>query len=85
MSELPSMSETLNTSQRFRLQPISNTTSNHQGIHELLAAFWQTQISDIENDLCDFKFHQLPLARIKKVMKADEDVKVRVFYPFFFL
>ena len=27
--------------------------------------------------LCaDFKTHQLPLARIKKIMKSDEDVKV---------
>lgn len=31
--------------------------------------------------LCaDFKTHQLPLARIKKIMKSDEDVKV--FSPF---
>jgi hypothetical protein len=26
----------------------------------------------------DFKTHQLPLARIKKIMKSDEDVKVGI-------
>lgn len=31
---------------------------------------------DIENVPQDFKIHHLPLARIKKVMKTDEDVKV---------
>lgn len=42
---------------------------------------------DIENVPQDFKIHHLPLARIKKVMKTDEDVKVNggvaaVFYCF---
>ncbi|KAJ3285336.1 hypothetical protein HK104_009535 [Borealophlyctis nickersoniae] len=45
-------------------------------IQEIMAAFWQQQITDIEHGPLDFKFHQLPLARIKKVMKADEDVKM---------
>lgn len=27
----------------------------------------------------EFKNHQLPLARIKKIMKSDEDVKVQIF------
>lgn len=30
-----------------------------------------------EQETPDFKSHTLPLARIKKVMKMDEDVKVR--------
>jgi nuclear transcription factor Y gamma len=42
----------------------------------LMQAFWQKQMQDIENGVFDFKQHQLPLARIKKVMKTDEDVKV---------
>lgn len=37
-----------------------------------------------ESEDPDFKHHVLPLARIKKVMKSDEDVQVS-FPPFFFL
>lgn len=42
----------------------------------LLQSFWMNQMHDIENVPQDFKLHHLPLARIKKVMKTDEDVKV---------
>lgn len=45
-----------------------------------LHAFWQSQIqeiSQIDPNTFDFKTHQLPLARIKKIMKTDEDVRVR--------
>lgn len=38
--------------------------------------YWQETIDSIENEEHDFKNHQLPLARIKKVMKTDEDVKM---------
>ena len=41
--------------------------------------FWQQQIHEIRNGAHDFKVHQLPLARIKKVMKTDEEVKVQGF------
>ncbi|CAH1755944.1 14480_t:CDS:10 [Entrophospora sp. SA101] len=34
------------------------------------------EINEIRNGAHDFKVHQLPLARIKKVMKTDEDVKM---------
>lgn len=46
-----------------------------------LHAFWQSQIqeiSQIDPNTFDFKTHQLPLARIKKIMKTDEDVRVRL-------
>lgn len=33
----------------------------------------------------DFKTHQLPLARIKKIMKSDEDVKVGILLPLLYL
>lgn len=33
-------------------------------------------IHHLENDTHDYKLHQLPLARIKKVMKADPEVKM---------
>lgn len=42
----------------------------------IMLAYWQEIISSIEHDEHEFKVHQLPLARIKKVMKADEDVKM---------
>lgn len=41
----------------------------------LLTNFWQAQLQNIEQGDLDFKNYQLPLARIKKVMKTDEDVK----------
>ncbi|KAK6148067.1 hypothetical protein DH2020_018979 [Rehmannia glutinosa] len=37
--------------------------------------FWTYQRQEIEQ-VNDFKNHQLPLARIKKIMKADEDVRM---------
>ncbi|KAJ3194913.1 Nuclear transcription factor Y subunit C-4 [Irineochytrium annulatum] len=45
-------------------------------IHDLMNAFWQQQIVEIDTGPLDWKFHQLPLARIKKVMKSDEEVKM---------
>lgn len=42
----------------------------------LLQNFWQSQLHAIDHGELDFKNFQLPLARIKKVMKTDEDVKV---------
>eukprot|EP01103_Thecamoeba_quadrilineata_P004835 TRINITY_DN14716_c0_g1_i1.p1 TRINITY_DN14716_c0_g1~~TRINITY_DN14716_c0_g1_i1.p1 ORF type:complete len:274 (-),score=83.02 TRINITY_DN14716_c0_g1_i1:196-981(-) len=40
-----------------------------------LHLFWQSQMQEID-ETPDFKNHQLPLARIKKIMKSDEDVKM---------
>lgn len=40
-----------------------------------LQDFWADQMQEIEQTN-DFKNHTLPLARIKKIMKADEDVKM---------
>ncbi|KAH9533573.1 hypothetical protein CY35_18G059600 [Sphagnum magellanicum] len=40
-----------------------------------LQIFWQQQIQEIEQ-VNEFRNHQLPLARIKKIMKSDEDVKM---------
>ncbi|KAH9613942.1 hypothetical protein KSS87_016154 [Heliosperma pusillum] len=37
--------------------------------------FWSYQRQEIHQST-DFKNHQLPLARIKKIMKADEDVRM---------
>ncbi|OBA22750.1 CCAAT binding transcription factor component, partial [Metschnikowia bicuspidata var. bicuspidata NRRL YB-4993] len=43
---------------------------------ELMMQYWQQTINSIEHDDHDFKNHQLPLARIKKVMKTDEEVRM---------
>src|SRR3954463_2013283 len=47
--------------------------------YSVLDSFWQQQVHEIRNGVHDFKVHQLPLARIKKVMKTDEEVKVEEF------
>jgi len=52
----------------------------HQGLtgsyKDILTAYWQQTITHLESDAHDYKMHQLPLARIKKVMKADPEVKM---------
>ncbi|XP_073048012.1 nuclear transcription factor Y subunit C-4-like [Primulina eburnea] len=40
-----------------------------------LQAFWTNQMQEVEQTI-EFKNHSLPLARIKKIMKADEDVRM---------
>uniref|UniRef100_A0A0E0QFM0 Expansin-like CBD domain-containing protein n=1 Tax=Oryza rufipogon TaxID=4529 RepID=A0A0E0QFM0_ORYRU len=42
---------------------------------EQLQAFWADQMAEVEQ-MTEFKLPNLPLARIKKIMKADEDVKM---------
>ncbi|XP_071736993.1 nuclear transcription factor Y subunit C-3-like [Rutidosis leptorrhynchoides] len=46
-----------------------------QQLHQQLQNFWANQYQEIEQTT-DFKNHSLPLARIKKIMKADEDVRM---------
>lgn len=43
---------------------------------DVLTTYWQHIINHLESDNHDYKIHQLPLARIKKVMKADPEVKM---------
>ncbi|KAF2474064.1 histone-fold-containing protein [Lindgomyces ingoldianus] len=43
---------------------------------DILNTYWQQQVMKLETDEHDYKLHQLPLARIKKVMKADPEVKM---------
>jgi len=51
-----------------------------QGLHgayrEILSTYWQASLRRLEDEEHDYKQHQLPLARIKKVMKADPEVKM---------
>ncbi|MQL82802.1 hypothetical protein Taro_015268 [Colocasia esculenta] len=43
--------------------------------NQQLQMFWSYQRQEVAH-ASDFKNHQLPLARIKKIMKADEDVRM---------
>lgn len=45
-------------------------------LHDFLRTFWQRQIDAAEQETPDYRHPPLPLARIKKVMKSDPDVKV---------
>ena len=46
-----------------------------QSLPEFLKAFWERQIATAEQETPDYRHPPLPLARIKKVMKSDPDVK----------
>lgn len=46
-------------------------------LNDFLRSFWQRQIDAAEQETPDYRHPPLPLARIKKVMKSDPDVKVR--------
>lgn len=48
----------------------------HQSLDSFLESFWTRQMGVVERDTPDFRTYPLPLARIKKVMKSDEEVKV---------
>ncbi|EGC48277.1 CCAAT-binding factor complex subunit HapE [Histoplasma capsulatum var. duboisii H88] len=55
----------------------ANVSQGLQGnSRDILTTYWQHTINHLESDNHDYKIHQLPLARIKKVMKADPEVKM---------
>jgi nuclear transcription factor Y gamma len=45
-------------------------------LQDFLRSFWQRQVDTAEQETPDYRHPPLPLARIKKVMKSDADVKV---------
>ncbi|KAF5309174.1 hypothetical protein D9619_012762 [Psilocybe cf. subviscida] len=45
-------------------------------LNTFLQSFWQRQIDAAEQETPDYRHPPLPLARIKKVMKSDPDVKM---------
>ncbi|CAK5277782.1 unnamed protein product [Mycena citricolor] len=45
-------------------------------LNDFLRSFWQRQIDAAEHEAPDYRHPPLPLARIKKVMKSDLDVKM---------
>lgn len=46
-----------------------------QQLQQQLQSFWASQMENLYH-LTDFRNHSIPLARIKKIMKADEDVRM---------
>jgi len=56
----------------------SNTPYVQSGdpLHEFLRSFWQRQVDQAEQETPDYRHPPLPLARIKKVMKSDPEVKM---------
>ncbi|KAI9068888.1 histone-fold-containing protein [Trametes sanguinea] len=47
-----------------------------QPLGEFLPAFWRRQVDAAEQETPDYRHPPLPLARIKKVMKSDPEVKM---------
>lgn len=45
-------------------------------LDDFLEGFWTKIVDEVEEERPDWKTYCLPLARIKKVMKSDEEVKV---------
>lgn len=65
-------------SQMMQQQTRQAQLQQQQSLQELngkLSQFWAEQMSEVES-ASDFKNHLLPLARIKKIMKSDEDVRM---------
>lgn len=55
---------------------VPQAIAGYQHVHQQqLQQFWTSQMQEVQQ-VNDFKIHQLPLARIKKIMKADEDVRM---------
>ncbi|KAJ2646495.1 hypothetical protein IWW40_005385 [Coemansia sp. RSA 1250] len=56
----------------------SGQINSNEALLQFQSNFWKAHMSSIEDNVPDFKVHMLPLARIKKVMKSDPDVKVQM-------
>ena len=64
------VSHTMSSSSKPFVQP-------GEPLNDFLRSFWQRQIDAAEEETPDYRHPPLPLARIKKVMKSDPEVKVR--------
>ncbi|CAG2179418.1 unnamed protein product, partial [Oppiella nova] len=55
----------------------NETNAANSEAQQMLDTFWHREIDNIKNlGQNDFKNQELPLARIKKIMKLDDDVKM---------
>ena len=58
--------------------------ANQQMVHpqmvtqQIVSNFWSNVIYEIEHGNMDFKLHAFPLARVKRVMKLDDDLKLMI-------
>uniref|UniRef100_A0A5B7A1Z0 Putative nuclear transcription factor Y subunit C-9-like isoform X3 n=2 Tax=Davidia involucrata TaxID=16924 RepID=A0A5B7A1Z0_DAVIN len=69
---------TMQSTSQLSQHHLANQHIHQQQQHQLqqqVQSFWANQYQEIEK-VTDFKNHSLPLARIKKIMKADEDVRM---------
>ncbi|KAG0199470.1 hypothetical protein BGX28_007268 [Mortierella sp. GBA30] len=73
---LPSMSQPPPPLQHHHNRSLAHHQPMQQAHVHLLQSFWMKQMYDIQNVPQDYKLHHLPLARIKKVMKTDDDAKM---------
>src|SRR5690554_4871790 len=73
---IPSMSHPPPPLQHHHDPSLAHHQPMHQAHVHLLQSFWMRQMHEVQNLPQDFKNHHLPLARIKKVMKTDDEVKV---------
>ncbi|KAL5701739.1 hypothetical protein ACHQM5_027048 [Ranunculus cassubicifolius] len=74
----PPMNYSATSAQQLAQHHLAYQQIHHQQQQQLqqqLQTFWANQYNEIEQTV-DFKNHSLPLARIKKIMKADEDVRM---------
>lgn len=58
------------------MSPTTPYVQPGEPLNDFLRSFWQRQIDAAEQETPDYRHPPLPLARIKKVMKSDPDVKV---------
>ncbi|KAJ1987270.1 hypothetical protein GGI26_006064 [Coemansia sp. RSA 1358] len=56
----------------------SGQINSPEALQQFQTSFWKAHMASIEDNMPDFKTHLLPLARIKKVMKSDPDVKIQM-------
>ncbi|KAJ1843270.1 CCAAT- binding transcription factor component, partial [Coemansia sp. RSA 2708] len=56
----------------------SGQINSSEALQQFQSTFWKAHMNGVEDNMPDFKLHLLPLARIKKVMKSDPDVKVQM-------
>ncbi|CCJ31396.1 unnamed protein product [Pneumocystis jirovecii] len=74
--------ENSNTSSEIpaSLERLDSFFNVYQGLvghnRNILINYWKNTIKEIETDNHDFKVHQIPLSRIRKLMKTDKDVKM---------
>lgn len=60
---------------RVQVQEISHQQQKQQELQKKLGTFWAKQNEEVEK-VVDFRNNGLPLARIKKIMKAEEGVSM---------